>query len=435
MISLVLGLIIVVLALYSLRHPWVGILGWTWISLMNPHIYSWRLATMPVAATVAWAILIGLFVTKDQRNFSIAREGLVLILFMLWMCIVLPFSYDFDDSYLLWLRIMKIDLMIVVALIVLHSKTHIMALTWVLVGSIGFYGVKGGLFTLATGGTYHVWGPEGTYIGGNNEVALALVMIIPLMWFLQLTTDRVLVKRGLLVAMVLCAVAALGSQSRGALLAIAAMAALLWWRSQSRIKTGLAFILLATLMLGFMPDTWSDRMSTIQAYDEDDSAMQRINAWQMAWNIAKNNLFGAGFIVSRPDICALYSPIPTDCRAAHSIYFMVLGEQGFIGLFLFLILWFLVWRSARHLRIEGAKRPETAWLVPLGAMVQVSLAGYAVGGAFLSLSYYDLPYNLLVLVVLGRRWLQSKAYVEEAQQDSAKPVARTNHPAGSLLSK
>lgn len=426
MITIALGLIIIVLAVYSLRHPWVGILGWTWISLMNPHTYSWRLASMPVAATVAGAVLIGLFVTKDKRNFSIAREGVVLILFMLWMCMVLPFSYQFDDSYLLWVRIMKIDLMILVALVLLHSKAHIIALAWVLVGSIGFYGVKGGLFTLATGGTHHVWGPEGTYIGGNNEVALALVMIIPIMRFLQLTTDNARVKKGLVVAMLLCAVAALGSQSRGALLAIAAMTTVLWWRSQSRIKTGLAFILLATLMFGFMPDTWSDRMSTIQTYDEDDSAMQRINAWKMAWNIAKNNPFGAGFLVSTPEICALYSPIPTDCRAAHSIYFMVLGEQGFIGLLLFITLWFLVWRSARHLRIEGAKRVETAWLAPLGAMVQVSLAGYAVGGAFLSLSYYDLPYNLLVLVVLGRRWLASKAYVEEAQQASEKRVRRPN---------
>ena len=338
MFTLVLGLIIVALAAYSLRHPWVGILGWTWISLMNPHTYSWRLASMPVAATIAGAILIGLFVTKDKRNFSMAREGIVLILFMLWMCITLPFSYHFDESYLLWNRVMKIDLMILVALVLLHTKRQIIALAWVLVGSIGFYGVKGGLFTLATGGTYRVWGPEGTYIGGNNEVALALVMIIPIMRFLQLTTDSLRIRQGLVVSMVLCAVAALGSQSRGALLAIAAMSAVLWWRSQYRFKTGLIFILLGTLLIAFMPDTWTERMSTIQTYDQDDSANQRINAWQMAWNIAKDNIFGAGFMVYMTDVCALYSPISTDCRAAHSIYFQVLGEHGFLGLFLYLLL-------------------------------------------------------------------------------------------------
>ena len=149
----------------------------------------------------------------------------------------------------------------------------------------------------------------------------------------------------------------------------------------------------------------------------------------MAWNIAKDNIFGAGFMVYMTDVCALYSPISTDCRAAHSIYFMVLGEHGFIGLFLFLLLWILVWRTARHLRIEGAKQPEAQWLVPLGAMVQVSLAGYAVGGAFLSLSYYDLPYNLMVLAVLGRKWMETKTYIEEVRQGPAGPVEhQNNHP-------
>ena len=47
-------------------------------------------------------------------------------------------------------------------------------------------------------------------------------------------------------------------------------------------------------------------------------------------------------------------------------------------------------------------------------MCQVTLVGYAVGGAFLSLSYWDLPYNVLILVVLGCRWLDGKEWITEA---------------------
>ncbi|MFT7774339.1 putative O-glycosylation ligase, exosortase A system-associated [Roseateles sp.] len=416
MSALIIGLPILVLVLYGIRHPWVGILGWTWVSLMNPHTFSWRLSSMPVAAAMAGSVLLGLVITSDKRDFSTTRESRVLMLFMAWMCITLPFSYAFQESYALWNRVMKIDLMILVALVVLYSRKHIMALAWVLVGSIGFYGVKGGLFTIATGGAYRVWGPEGTYIGGNNEVALALVITIPLMRFLQMTTDKVWLKRALLVSMLLCAAAALGSQSRGALLAIAAMATVMWWRGNNRLQVGLVMVVLGLMAVMLMPDHWTERMHTIRTYDQDDSANQRLNAWMMAWNIAKDNLFGAGFMVSIPDVCVRYSPIPTDCRAAHSIYFMVLGEHGFIGLFLFLLMWILTWRTAGRLRIDAAKQPESAWLAPLGAMAQVSLAGYAVGGAFLSLSYYDLPYNVMVLVILGRRWLDRKAWVEEARE-------------------
>ena len=96
----------------------------------------------------------------------------------------------------------------------------------------------------------------------------------------------------------------------------------------------------------------------------------------------------------------------------------------FIGLFLFLLLWFLVWRSAGHLRIQGQKLPQTQWLSYLGAMCQVSLAGYAVGGAFLSLSYYDLPYNVLILVVVGRRWIENNEWIRETDQEAAAQAAQ-----------
>ncbi len=418
-----LGSIILALSGYGLLHPWVGVLGWTWISIMNPHAYSWNLNNMPVAATIAAATLLGVLFTRDRREFFVTRETAVLMLFMLWMCITLPFSFYFDESFDLWKRVMKIDLMVLVAMVVLSSRKHITWLVWLLAVSIGFLGVKGGLFTLATGGTYRVWGPTGTYIGGNNEVALAIVMIIPFMRFLQLTTESIWIKRGLMLAMLLCAAAALGSQSRGALLAIVAMAGVLWWRSDKKAR-GLVFMLgVGIVLLSFMPESWWSRMETIGDYQDDTSATGRINAWWMAWNLAKANLFGGGFMVYMPDLFARYAPNPTDVHAAHSIYFMVLGEHGFIGLFLFLLLWVFVWRSAGRLRLEGRQLPQTQWLSHLGAMCQVSLAGYAVGGAFLSLSYYDLPYNMLVLVVLGCRWMDGKEWVREAQEAQLKQAA------------
>lgn len=421
--DLVLGPLIVGLAAYGLLHPWVGILGWTWISIMNPHTLTWSLRSMPVAATMAGAVLLGLLFTRDRRQFFVTRETVVLMLFMLWMCITLPFSFYFDASLPLWNRVMKIDLMVLVAMVVLYSKRHINLLAWVLTVSLAFYGVKGGLFTLATGGSYRVWGPEGTYIEGNNEVALAFVMIIPIMRFLQLTATSIWVKRGLLASMLLCAVAALGSYSRGALLAIAAMAAVLWWRSAKKAGGLILLLVVGAVMLSFMPEQWWARMGTIGAYKEDSSAGGRINAWWMAWNLAKANFFGGGFMVYLPDIFAKYAPDPLDIHAAHSIYFMVLGEHGFLGLFLFLLLFILVWLSAGRLRIQGQKMPQTQWLSHLGGMCQVSLAGYAVGGAFLSLSYYDLPYNILVLVVLGCRWIDRKEWVQEDAEEAQKHAA------------
>lgn len=422
--DLMLGGIILYVMLQALRHPWIGVLGWCWISTMNPHTYSWRLSTMPVAAAMAGATLLGILLTKDKRSFFLTRESGVLMLFMLWMCITLPFSISIDDSFDLWSRVMKIDFMVLVALVLVYNKRQIMAMAWVVTASLAVFGVKGGLFTIATGGSYRVWGPENTYIEGNNEIALALVIVIPLLRFLQMTLENKWAKRAMVVAMLLCAAAAVGSQSRGALLALAAMFAMFWWRGKNKVAVGVGLLVLGIAIFVLMPESWTSRMSTIKTYDQDASALGRINAWWMAFHLAKDHFFGGGFMIYTARVFAQYAPDPTDVHAAHSIYFMVLGEQGFIGLFLFLLLWFFTWRSAGRLIREGRKQAQTKWLSDLGAMSQASLMGYFVGGAFLSLSYYDLPYNLMALIVLGCRYLDRKGWIEEEQQQQASESAK-----------
>ncbi|MCL2656745.1 MAG: putative O-glycosylation ligase, exosortase A system-associated [Betaproteobacteria bacterium] len=407
---------ILVIAIMGLKRPWIGVLGWTWISIMNPHRLSYAAATMQVAALMAGCTLLGLLFTREKRSPFIGAPVAALTLFILWMCITYPFAIYLDENYSMWSRVMKIDLMILVAIALLQERKQIVGLVWVLVGSLGFFGVKGGLFTLMTGGNFRVWGPEGSFIEGNNEIALALIVIIPLMRFLQMQTssERKWVRPAFSVAMGLCAVAAIGSHSRGALLAIVAMAAFLWWRSPNKISGGIAFVVVGMFLAAFMPSEWTDRMNTIETYDKDASAMGRINAWWMAWNLAQDHFFGGGFSIYNREIFQLYAPDPTDVHAAHSIYFQVLGEHGFIGLFLFLLIWFYVWRTGSWLRKHGSERPDTRWVADLGAMCQVSLVGYLVGGAFLSLAYFDLPYNLLVLVVVAKRWVMEKRWEKES---------------------
>lgn len=428
----VLALILIVGTLRALRHPYIGILMWTWVSIMNPHRESWNLSTFPVAAVVGGATLIGMFLTRDKRHFFLAKPSVLLLLFTLWVCITFQFSFYPDECERMFSRVLKINFMIFVVMMLLYTRRHIIALVWVLVGSLGYYGVKGGAFTIATGGSYRVWGPADSFIEGNNEVALALIMAIPLMYFLRSLYAQRWVRHVFLLAMLLTAVAAVGSQSRGALLAIVAMVGLFWLRLDSGVRDGHrkggnqkvvfgVLILVAGIGLAsFMPASWHSRMDSISDYKEDTSAQGRINAWHMAFNLASDRFFGGGFEVYNKPTFMLYAPVPNDVHAAHSIYFQVLGEHGFVGLALFLLIWFFTWRWAGWLRLNAKFDPGTQWASVLGAMVQASLIGYLVGGAFLSLAYFDLPYNLLVLVVLARRWVEH--YLEGDNFD-ASPLA------------
>jgi probable O-glycosylation ligase (exosortase A-associated) len=408
--AIVLGLLPFVFA-----HAYVGVLLWTWLSIMNPHKLAWGFAqNAPFAAMAAAVTLASLLTTRDKVRLPLDRQVIALIALVAWMCVTTAMAMDRGLSLIELERVLKIQLMTLVAVAVLHEKREIHLFVWVNVLSLGFFGLKGGIYTLVTGGSGRVWGPPGGFIQGNNELALALIMAIPLMYYLRLMTEKPWIRHGLVALMLFSALAALGSQSRGAFLAIAAIGAFLWWRSPYKLQFGIPLLIAAVALVVFMPDTWVARMQTIQTYQQDGSAMGRINAWITMVNIANDRLFGGGFEIYNKLVFQLYSPNPGLVKAAHSIYFQVLGEHGWIGLALFLGFWILVWRGAAALRRQAKGRDEFLWVYHLAGMCQVSLVGYAVGGAFLSLAYFDLPYNIFVVIVVTQRWLNLQLATREA---------------------
>ncbi|MEO8249626.1 MAG: putative O-glycosylation ligase, exosortase A system-associated [Burkholderiales bacterium] len=398
----------------ALTRPWIGVMLWTWLSIMNPHRYAWGFAVdAPLAAIAAGTTLIGLIYTRDRSSPFKGAATVLLVMLMLWMTLSWLVGLDPATDYEQWKKVMKIDFMIIVALMLLHTKEHILALVWVAAGSMALLGVKGGVYTLVGGGTGRVWGPPGSFIADNNEFALALIMTIPLLRFLQQQLTNKWGGWAMTGAMLLCAIAALGSYSRGALIAIAAMTLSFWWRGKNKLLIGIVLVAASFALIGFMPENWMGRMNSIVDYEQDQSAMGRISAWWNAWNIGLNRPFGVGFDAARPELFAQYSPYPNMIHAAHSIYFQILGNHGFVGLFLFLGIWLMTWRSAGWLRINAKDIPQARWCAELGAMCQVSLIGYLVGGAFLSLAYFDLPFDVMVAVVLAKKWVEARAWERE----------------------
>lgn len=406
--------IVLLAAFMAFRRAWIGVMLWNWLSIMNPHRYTWGFAySAPLAAIAAGATLLGLLFTKERRSpFLGAPVGWFFALTM-WISLSWLMGMDVTGDYGQWTKVMKIYLMTFVALMLLHNRYHIMAFVWVSTASVIILAVKGGIFTVLSGGAHRVWGPPGSFIADNNEFALAVILAIPLMHFLQMQLAKPWMRHAVTVAILLSVASALGSHSRGAFLALGAMGLIFWWRSSRKGPIALMLVFVVLVLLPMMPDEWWERMGTIQTYEEDTSAMGRINAWYVAWDVAKDKFFGAGMSYQYPEIFMLYGRFETHARSAHSIYFQILGNHGFVGLFLFVTLWFSTFRTAGWLRKNGGKLPETRWVVSLGAMAQVCLLGYAVGGAFLSLAYFDLPYNVMVMVVLAKNWVERRGWETE----------------------
>ena len=402
--DIVLILIVLGSVPFILMRPYVGAYMWAWLGFMNPHRFTYGFAyNFPFATIVAVATLLGLLFFREQKRFPWTPLTSIWVLFVLWMCFTTLFALVPESAYPEWTRMIKIQVMTIITIILIQNRERLHVLVWVVAGSLAFFGIKGGIFSIASGGRYMVWGPEGSFISGNNSIALALVMTLPLLRYLQLNSDNRWVKWGLMGAMGLCALSTLSSYSRGAFLAISVMAIFLIMKSRRKGMILLGFILVVPIMLQFMPEKWFDRMGTIQTYEEDGSALGRINAWWFAYNLAKDHpVVGGGFNAFDPTLFYKYAPEPENFHDSHSIYFEVLGEHGFVGLALFLSLGLLAILGGSQIIKMTKNRDDLKWAMDLAAMIQVSLIGYAVGGVFLGLAYFDLYYTLIAMLVITR---------------------------------
>ncbi len=384
-----------------LRRPQVGIYLWCWISYMNPHRLAYGFAmTFPWAYTIAIATLMGLLFSKEPKRILWTRETVLIVVLLIWMLITTYFAFFPDLAWEGWVKIFKIQLMTFVTIMVISNRERLHGVVWMIALSLGFYGVKGGIFTILHGGVYRVQGPFGTFIGGNNEMALALVMTIPLIRFLHLQEQRPWLKTGLAGAMLLTAIAAIGSQSRGALVGMLAMGVFLWLKSRNKFMTALLITIAVGAIAAIMPQEWYDRMQTTKNYQEDESALGRINAWHTAFNVATHRITGGGIEMFRAPVFRQYAPEPFRVHDVHSVYFEIMGEHGFIGFGLYMTIMGFTWLRGSSIIRRTKSLPELKWAHDLAAMTQVSLIGFAACGAFLGLAYFDYYWHLVAIMVI-----------------------------------
>jgi probable O-glycosylation ligase (exosortase A-associated) len=229
-------------------------------------------------------------------------------------------------------------------------------------------------------------------------------MILPFMRYLQLQSAVRPIRLGLLVAMAVTVFSIIGSQSRGAFLALLVVGFALVIKSRYRLQIGALAFLVGLVAVWFVPEHWIERMETIQSYEEDGSAMGRLTTWRVAYEIALRRPFtGGGFnVTENSQIYLSIAPEATTSRSAHSVYFEVLGEHGFAGLLIFLSLGFVTWRTFGAVRKQAAEKGNLRWASDLASMGQVSLLAYFSAGAFLNLAFFDLYYLIVSLAVLLR---------------------------------
>lgn len=426
----------------ALLSPFAGYLLWGWAGLiaLNYYLYGF-MAGQAYVQIFAIATLFALTLGRDRqmRKFEPNRTSTLLLLFVVHGLLVALLAYPgLDRNWELYGNVVKTALFCLLMPLIVVNRFRVHAMVVMIALAVSFHGALDGLKFIASAGGHNAQSIK--RFGDNNHLAVVLLMVLPLLYYLRQYARNRLVHLGFTAALPLTVLAVVATHSRGALVGLFALA--LWLVLKSRKKLGgvVVVVLCAVLVVQLAPQEWSERMGTIQSAEADKSFMGRVTAWNVSSAIAlENPVFGGGFraLQSHPVwnrfkdseglLGALNPPqLERSGVAAHSIWFEVLGDQGFVGLLLFVALIVNAFMTRRHVwRLVYQNGLGERWAGDLADMLGASLLAYVVAGSLLSAAYFELPYVLFMLMEVLRQ-LQLRAAMVPS------PV---HHPAPATLAR
>lgn len=409
-----------------LVRPFYGILLWTIVAFLNPQAFIWDAASsFPWAMAVAIPTLVGFALFSRGWFYRLQSRECYLIV-ALWMWFTLTsllstntplFAQHSEDTWYRWAFVSKVLLMTLVTVGIVDSFVRLRTLVLVIAGCFGLYVLKSTPFMIMTGGEFRLYGPANSMIADNNDFGLALNMTLPLFFFLAQTESRRWVKWLFGFLFVVTVPAIFFTYSRGALVGLVVILALMLLQLKRRLLLVPVIALGVVIALLFTPNAWKERMDPNSSNTLDASARSRLNAWTFSWRLASDYpLAGGGFETFTPELFDRYATSPLDVHGPHSIYFGVLAEHGFPGLLLYLGLVASCFASLRRL-LKAARSRGDQIVINYANMFRFSLVGFLVSGMFLGRAYFDYFFAIVACAAVLKRVCQSE-WASAASADS-----------------
>jgi probable O-glycosylation ligase (exosortase A-associated) len=412
---------LVPLVVLAVRNSFAAYVFWIWAGLATVNSYTYGfLRSIPWVQVFALISLVHVALRWPEfsKHFRLGAVGGFLIVFCIHIVIsqmAAPLSHPAAGEYVT--TMFKHLLACMVMPMIITNQRRMQMLVLVMAVSISSHGLIDALKFVVTAGGHNARGAA--KFGDNNQYALVLLLGMPVLLHAFRQAQWRWMRWALGAMLPALALAVMATRSRGALACLIVVAAWYVMTGSSKLRNILLISALAILLAFMAPEDWLARMSTMKAANEDSSFMQRIGAWKISAAMALDHpILGAGMHAS--EVGALWyhyanqssfldfidggilgGVSDTQGRAAHSIYFEVLGAQGFLGL-----LWFLtIFGSAFWMNIKTrsnwlrAKAPDAPvpWQAGLAEALNVSLVAYATAGSALSMAYYETPYYFSML--------------------------------------
>lgn len=393
--------------------------GWTAVLIPTSFFYGFMVnARLNLFFAILTLALVALGRVK-WKDYQPNRVTWLYLLFLAHATMAFLLGYEGNpDNARYYEFLAKIMVFCLLMPLFINSRLRMHVMLLVIVLGLGIHGVLNGLKTLASAGGHNMTGPEGTMIFDRNHLSTALALLLPIIFYLYTYTESKLFRLGFIGAFAAVALAIMGGGSRGGFVALAVVSIWLIMTSRHRFRTLLFVSVLGFAFYYFGAGLWADRLSTIQEANEDASFMGRVVAWKVSSAIALNHpVFGGGFhavqvqyvwdmFKTQPSLLGFLNlPAPEfSAKAAHSVYFEVMGDMGFVGLILFLtiLLQSIHSRFAIKRMVKQLGGTRHLWARDLADMLMLSVIAYMAGGAAVSLGYFEVIYTVIMLMELLR---------------------------------
>lgn len=420
------GFLAAILAL-GLKRPFLFVLAYAYIDIVSPQRLTYLLLNaVPISAIVAALAVLGWLAFEDKRALRVApRQGLLLILLV--YCGVTTAGADFPlEAAEKWDWVWKTLAFAIFLPLTLTTRLRIEALILFMILSAGSIVIVGGIKTLASGGGYGVLNlmvENNSGLYESSTIATVAIAIVPLiLWLMRHGTIFPPDKRVTLFGAALifaCLLIPVGTEARTGLVCIAVLGWLALRQAKRRfLWTGL--IAAASLVaLPLLPQSFTSRMDTIANPRADSSASTRLAVWAWTWDYAVQHPWGGGFDAYRANTLRIekVADAPSGApatveydkgRAYHSAYFEMLGEQGFAGLALWLMIQLGgLWRMEVLRRRYRAA--EEYWIAPLATALQHAQIVYLVGALFVGIAFQPFMFMLIGVQIGLDTWLGRRA--------------------------
>ncbi len=404
----------------GMRRPFLWVLAYLYIDILMPQKFSYfLLASIPISLITFVAAFGGWLATDEKTDCRFTLRQFLILLLLIY-CGATTLSADFPEQALdKWAWVWKALLFAMFLPLTLRTRLRFEAVALVMVLTAGAIIISGSIKTLATGGGYgslHLFVADSFGLYESSIISCVAVAIIPLiLWLSKHGTVfprdwRVrLFSAALIFA---CLLIPIGTQARTGLLCIGLLALLLLRTTRRRfLYLGLAGALVV-IAVPFLPDSYTKRMNTIENHEGDQSAATRIAIWQWTIDYAGDHPFGGGFMsylgnkvhvdLRTAEQDGSQTRIESDrvqdkARAFHSSYFEMLGEQGYPGLALWLLLMISgLWQMERIYRRWRKRTGEgEMWQAPLAMALQQAQLIYMLGSVFVGIAFQPFCFMLI----------------------------------------